>query len=237
MKNWMAMLVMIMTAAMMTSCDDDQRLANRLDGAWFGDFGMNYTFYDRYGHEITVNSYDTYIVFYNDAISASHGWGKQVDYYKWGPYERIFNKFTWRIRDGIVYLSYPRNPDLDVEIYDFRMSYGHFIGWFGNSKDGFDLDKLREDYDWDYYKGNYCEYYYSNWTYDGRYWYERYYAPSRSAVDGQEAAVAEEEIDFVNVRNTADNKNVAVHEMKSSSTPTIIRMGNRYMNNMSEAEE
>ncbi len=212
MKNWMMMLIMIMTASAMTSCDEDQKLAFKLDGEWRGDFGMNYTI-DYRGRQYTFDSYDTYLVFYNDGIVASHGWGKQVDYYDYGPYEYQYYRFNWRIRDGIIHITYPHNPELEVTIYDYRMSYSHFTGWFGNSDISFDLRKLTGDYDWDYYCNDYSYYSRTGWSY-GNY---PYYSNTRSTAD------------------STDIKKVNA-EVEDGEEFTIVGIGNRYMNNLNDEE-
>lgn len=228
MKTWMMMLAMVMTAGLLTSCEEDRRVAFKLDGAWYGDFGMNYTYLDRYGRQITVDSYDTYLKFYNDGITATHGWGKQVDYYRVGPYERLYYRFEWRIRDGIIHITYPSNPELSVDIYDYTMRWGHFTGWFGNSDIRFDLRSLSEDYDWDIYKGNYYEYCYDGWRYDGYGWYETYYgpywAPTRAASgDSLQTAKAD------SLQGNAPQK--------GTGESRIVKVGNRYMNSLNDLTE
>lgn len=213
MKTWMMMLFMAMTAVFLGSCDEDNRLAFRLDGAWRGDFGMNYTIEYR-GRLYTFDSYDTYLIFYNDGIAASHGWGKQVDYYDFGPYERQYYSFRWRIRDGIIYITYPHNPELTVEIHDYKMNFSHFTGWFGNSDVHFDLRHLSDDYDWDYYRNDYCYFERSGWSY-GSY---PYYAKTR----GEAAAQA----DSITVERAAGEEEFRV-----------VGMGNRYMNRLDQEEE
>lgn len=217
------MLIMVMTAGMMTSCDEvvfhagygtNGEVAFRLEGEWRGDFGMNYTTYFN-GRPYTFDSYDTYLVFYPNNGYAS-GWGKQVDYYEYGPYEYQYYKFNWTVRNGILYLTYPYDPELNVRIYDYKISYNHFMGRFENSSAGFDLIKLSSPYNWGYYNGNYMYGAYDEWVW-GNY---PYYAKSR-------AAATTNATDSVSAVKTDTNE------------PLIVKPGNRYMNNLNKekAEE
>lgn len=208
MKTWMMMLIMIMTAGIMTSCEEDRKLGFRLDGEWRGDFGMNYTIEYR-GQLYTYDSYDTYLVFYNDGIASSHGWGKQVDYYDYGPYEYQYYRFNWYIRDGRIHITYPRNPELEVTIYNYRMSYSHFYGTFGTSNISFDLRKLTGDYDWDYY--------YSDYSYGTRYdWNYGYYGGNYPYYSKTRAT--DKTTDSVAVKNGK----------KTDEEFRIVKVGNRF---------
>ena len=229
MKNWMMMLVMVMTAGMMTSCDEDEKMAFKLGGEWYGDFGMNYTVEHR-GRLYTYDSYDTYLKFYNDGISASHGWGKQVDYYDYGPYEYMYYKFYWRIRDGVIHITYPRNPELEVTIYDYRMTWSRFFGWFGNSDVQFSLDRLDRDYDWDCYTNDYYCYDRGGWSFDIGFGYDNYYpyyAKSRAAGD----SIATKECEM------PDTLVVTRAAKGQEKEFRMVGRGNRYQDNMKVAEE
>lgn len=179
MKNWMTIIILIMTMGMMTSCDEDNKIAFKLDGEWRGDFGMNYTIEYR-GRMYTFDSYDTYLVFYNDGIASTHGWGKQVDYYEFGPYEYQFYRFNWHIRDRVLYLEYPYNRELNTRIYNFKMSFSHFTGWFDGSDVYFDLRKLNSNYDWEIYHDNYAYGDRYNWNWSSPY---PYYTRAQATTD------------------------------------------------------
>lgn len=125
--------------------DRDQSMA--LSGQWTGDFGMSYT-YQQGSRVLTFDSYDTDVVFYPDHSGARYGWGRQVDFYETGPYEYIYHEIRWEIRDGIVYLTYPSDPDFDCWIRDYRMTNDYFTGYFGSSNQQFRLRKLADHYDW-----------------------------------------------------------------------------------------
>lgn len=131
-------------------------------GQWHGDFGMFYN-YVYQGRKYTFDSYDTDIVFYPQYNGATYGWGKQVDFYEYGPYEYMYNRFDWEIRNGVVYLRYYNDSSLDADIYDYRMTADRFTGRFGNSSSTFSLYKIADYYNWNYYTDNYYYYDRPNW--------------------------------------------------------------------------
>ena len=103
------MLMMLTAILCLSSCnlvwnveeDMDVKQSIKFAGQWTGDFGMYYT-YRQNGRLYTFDSYDTDIVFYPEYDGATYGYGKQVDYYERGPYEYIYNRFDWEIRNGII---------------------------------------------------------------------------------------------------------------------------------------
>ena len=134
---------------MFTSCEEDpdtmQSMA--LTGQWRGDFGMFYE-YEYRGRYYTFDADYTDIVFYPDYDYASHGWGKQVDFYYDGPYRYQYYRFNWRIARGIIYLQYPYDPTLNAIISDYKMNNDRFAGWFEGSTARFSLYKIADFYDW-----------------------------------------------------------------------------------------
>lgn len=163
---------------MFQSCDDDIDRAMILSGSWRGDFGMCY-YYPYHGKELQFNSYDTYIVFYPDHEYATHGYGKQVDYYDEGPYERRYYRFDWDVRNDVIYLTYPHDPELDTAIYEYRLDLDFFSGYFCNANERFRLHKLSDFYDWNYYRN---DWYYYEW-YDDDWYDDRYYAPTKAGAE------------------------------------------------------
>lgn len=151
-------LLCLCSTMLFTSCDldemhdHDQSMA--LSGQWTGDFGMFYT-YDVRGHRTQFDSYDTDIVFYPEYDGAHYGWGKQVDYYDRGPYEYIYHQIEWQIRNGIVYVNYPHDPDMNCTIRDYRMTNDYFSGYIGDSSTRFNLRKIVDYYDWTPYVDTY----------------------------------------------------------------------------------
>ena len=159
----MASLLVLCTSCM----DDDTRESMDLSGQWTGDFGMYYN-YEYRGKVYTFDSYDTDIVFYPDYNYATHGYGYEVDYYEYGPYEKMSLRFNWEINRGIIYLDYPGYSEYSTQIRDYYLTDEHFTGYFVNSTGRFSLRKLTDYYDWGYYAG-YGDFYYwgVDWpTYD-----------------------------------------------------------------------
>ena len=150
---WIA-LCTVMATTVLSSCDDDMSRAMTLSSEWRGDFGMFYE-YEYYGRIYTFNSYDTRLVFYPDYDYATHGYGKQVDYYDQGPYVYQYYYFNWYIDRGDLVLDYPYDPNLNTVIHDYHMSSSTFYGYFGNSNNKFYLRKTADYYDWGGFTGNY----------------------------------------------------------------------------------
>ena len=148
-------IAMLTTCVSLTSCmDEDVEESIVLSGQWYGDWGMYYQMRDPYtGRVITYNSYDTDIVFYPDYNYATHGYGYQVDWYRYGPYEKLSFRFEWSITNGIVEIYYPGYPEYNTFIRDYRLSNDYFSGYLGNSNIRFNLAKIRDYYDWSYYYG------------------------------------------------------------------------------------
>ncbi len=110
---------------------------------------------------IIYKSYDTRMVFYPDYNYATHGYGKQVDYYDRGPYRYQYYTFYWSVDRGIITLTYPHDPDLNTTIYDYRMTPDYFSGYFGDSNEKFRLYKMTDYYNWGAYNGDWGYEYYS----------------------------------------------------------------------------
>ncbi len=168
------LLTAIIGVAMFTSCEDSDTMQSMaLSGQWRGDFGMFYE-YEYHGRYYTFDADYTDIVFYPDYDYASHGWGKQVDYYYDGPYEYQYYRFYWTIDQGIVYLRYPSDPTLSAVISEYRMNNDRFSGWFEGSTASFSLYKIADYYDWTPYVDVYG-YGLNNG------WHPAYYVDSRAA--------------------------------------------------------
>lgn len=190
-----------------TSCNDDVDMSIALSGDWDGDFGMYYDYYDRYDRYVaTFDCYDTDISFYPDYDYATHGYGYQVDFYRTGPYTKIYHSFEWEILNENIYLYYVGESELNTVIRDFRLSNSYFSGYFGNSSTRFSLSKYRDYYDWDPYWHDYGTYNYGvgYGYYDRDGWYYDY-----GYTRGAEAPANAEEL-------KADGKNFT------------IRYGNRF---------
>ena len=117
---WIALCAVVATTVL-SSCDDDMSRAMTLSGEWRGDFGMFYE-YEYYGRIYTFNSYDTRLVFYPDYDYATHGYGKQVDYYDQGPYVYQYYYFNWYIDRGDLVLDYPYDQTHNTVNIDYQLS-------------------------------------------------------------------------------------------------------------------
>jgi len=188
MMKWTLLLGALLPMALFTSCsDEDTEEAMALSGQWQGDFGMFYEYVDGNGRIFTFDSYDTDIVFYPEYDYATHGWGKQVDWYEYGPYEYQYYRFNWSIRYGVIYLTYPDAPELNTRISDYRLSYDYFTGYFAGSSSRFQLGKIADYYNWNYYNGTYGYNDRPNW-YDYYPYYvkgEKANAPAKGVGEGK----------------------------------------------------
>lgn len=175
----------------LTSCDEDNNKAYKLNGEWYGDFGMNYTY--TYGNRTyRFDCYDTKIKFSSDIMYSSHGTAVQVDYYADGPYEYLYYNIDWTINNGVITLRYHWANQWDTRIYNYALSTSHFTGYFDNTNVPFDLRALYS-YDWNIRNSYYQEYGYGCDRYSNYGYYPYpYYAPSKDGkVHGKLADKAE----------------------------------------------
>lgn len=159
-QNALCTMAMLLTLTMLTSCNEDDKRSYKLSGDWYGDFGMYY--YTNRGQRF--DSYDTEIQFVQSNPWTNHGYGTQVDWYKYGPYEYIYHQFRWEIVNGVLYMYYKWESEWNTKIYDYHMSWTTFTGYFGNSNEKFYLKKI--DYECDfapYYFSDYGWGYYNNY--------------------------------------------------------------------------
>ena len=177
---------------MFTSCaDDDTEEAMVLSGQWQGNWGMYYGYTYPDGFYDEFDSYDTDIIFYPDYEYATHGYGYQVDWYdrrpnangNISPYQRLSYRFNWSIINGVINLTYPGYPEYNTSIRDYRLNNSHFTGYFPNSSEPFRLNKIQDFYSWYDYDNLYRSYgyVYLEWDWNGVYYYDSYYAKTRSA--------------------------------------------------------
>lgn len=184
----MMMAVALFSVVTFTSCDEDIDEAMILSGEWSGDFGMYYEVqHPRTGRWYAFDADYTNLTFYPHHEYATYGTGRQYDYYSEGPYAYQYYEFDWEVRNGIIYMDYPWNPELSVAIKDYRISYDRFSGWIGDTK--FNMYKLR-----DFYWGDYDGYYDYGWN-DDWYWDDYYYSKTRGG-EGVESA----DVDNLNIR-------------------------------------
>lgn len=166
--NCFLSFIFMMAAFSFSSCEDieDINQSMALSGQWRGDFGMYYNYVDGYGRRYTFDCYDTRITFTPAYSQALHGRGTQVDYYDRGPYEYQYYKFSWSINNGILYLTYDYDHELDTRISNYRMTNDYFSGTFSSSGTSFRLYKLADYYNWTPYVNIYGYGDRYDWDYD-----------------------------------------------------------------------
>lgn len=145
-KHFVILIAALAMMAGFSSCssDPDEERAIALSGEWKGDWGMWYR--DEFGH--IYDAEYTYIRLEPDYAYATHGYGYQEDYYRRGRYRYLWYRFDWEVRNGVLYLYYPHNHELDCAIYDYHLTNNYFTGYFGDSYDRFRLSKLSNFYHW-----------------------------------------------------------------------------------------
>ncbi|MBR4783491.1 MAG: hypothetical protein IK023_06345 [Bacteroidaceae bacterium] len=175
MKKFFSLLSIALIAMIgFSACNtDDENEARVLSGEWEGDWGMFYDYQYDNGAIDRFYASNTYIKLTPDHSNATHGTGIQEDYYRSGPYKYRWFKFNWEVRDGVIYLTYPHDHELDVDIYDYQLSNDYFTGYFGDSNSRFRMSKLTDFYYWtpavyidSYYGYTLYDYLYSN-KYEG----------------------------------------------------------------------
>lgn len=174
--NFMMMALMASTMSVaFTSCEDDVEEARVLSGEWTGDLGMYYS--DGF-REYDAAYTDIRFVPYSDYHSS--GWGEEIDYFNYAycPIRYQSFRFEWRIDFGVLKLHYPYNPELDVQIRDYRLTYSYFSGWIGDYN--FRLKKLVGYYDWNLYNAS------SGYGYE--YYDNYYYGKTRAGEDADSVA-------------------------------------------------
>lgn len=190
-KHLFISILALTATATFTSCDEDVDQAMMMSGQWRGDFGMFY--YYRYGNRVyRFDSYDTDIIFYPKYDYATYGSGKQIDYYFEGPYSYQYYYFDWSIKDGVIYLTYPYDHELDADIYNYYMDEDRFYGRFGNSDSRFSLYKLTDYYDWGRHTGEWSHGgFVDGWGWDdyrGDYYDDFYYGKKRVNDTAEDSA-------------------------------------------------
>lgn len=190
MKKYFAMLMgAMMTMAAFTSCNDDATRGQVLSGDWSGDFGMFYTFEDRYGDIWDVDATETYLEFIPYSGHYSRGYGYQVDYYDdfrdhgyWVrvPYTEVYHSFEWSVENGVIYLDYCKRQDEDLNTFlrDYNMSNSELTGFFGNTNSRFCLYKLNDYFNWTPYINDFG--YWGHGTGWGYYYSDYYFAGTRA---------------------------------------------------------
>lgn len=166
MKKSLYSLLLLLCSFGFVSCDEDTRQSMVLSGEWYGDFGMYYTY-----RGVTYDSYDTKIQLLPDYTYATHGYGTQVDFYPYGPYDYIYHQIRWSIVNGVITIHYRWEEEWDTQIFNYSLTNNYFSGRFGDSPERFRLQKLVDYYDWTPYYVDYYGWGYRNGWSGGYPWY------------------------------------------------------------------
>ena len=142
------MMMVLLSALTLTSCDEDTETAYDLDGIWQGTINGNY-YQDRYGY---TESWDTQIRFYQDGDFSRGGSGEERDWdYRGKCYS---SRFDWKVRNGRIYLYYDDGYNTVIDRYDlyWRSNTQRFRGYFedfdtGDQLASFDLVKVVDWHD------------------------------------------------------------------------------------------
>ena len=142
------MMMVLLSALTLTSCDEDTETAYDLDGMWQGTINGNY-YQDRYGY---TESWDTEIRFYQNGDFSRGGSGEERDWdYRGKCYS---SRFDWKVRNGRIYLYYDDGYNIVIDRYDlyWRSNTQRFRGYFedfdtGDQLASFDLVKVVDWHD------------------------------------------------------------------------------------------
>ena len=142
------MMMVLLSALTLTSCDEDTETAYDLYGIWQGTINGNY-YQDRYGY---TESWDTEIRFYQDGDFSRGGSGEERDWdYRGKCYS---SRFDWKVRNGRIYLYYDDGYNIVIDRYDlyWRSNTQRFRGYFedfdtGDQLASFDLVKVVDWHD------------------------------------------------------------------------------------------
>lgn len=142
-KVFILMSVALVAMFGLSSCNsDDQDEAMVLSGEWRGDWKMWYE--DDFGHRFYAENTSLKLV--PDHRYSTRGYGIQVDSYSHGEYRYLWYKFDWEVRNGIIYIDYRYDDELDTFIRDYRLDNNYFSGYFGNSSTRFRMAKISDWY-------------------------------------------------------------------------------------------
>ncbi|MBR3513095.1 MAG: hypothetical protein IKO12_01570 [Bacteroidaceae bacterium] len=171
-----SLLLVVMSAFMLTSCDEDAYIGSTLtniEGRWFGDLDM-------YVNGQKARGSDIQFIPYN--YRSTRGRGIEYDYYgRYGTYT-VRHDFEWEVLDGIIHLYFD-DEALDCTIRQYSLNSRYFTGWL----DGWDSSTYFELYSYDYYWDDYG---YASYDY-GYEWYDYYRVKGQTAAaDSTQALTA-----------------------------------------------
>ncbi|MBQ0049681.1 MAG: hypothetical protein KBT12_05545 [Bacteroidales bacterium] len=146
-KQMLTLAAVLLSGSCLTSCDEDTSIAFRLQGEWFGDFGMYY-YYRFPCCEVRYDTHDTHLKFDNEFIGTSWLYVYQVDYYdntpinQYGqvdyhnghvsPFEYIYHRAECHVKNRELRFRYKGEREWDTNIYDYSLNSRYFEGVFDN---------------------------------------------------------------------------------------------------------
>ncbi len=141
-KNISIISLLIMMAMGFNSCTRDEVVGMNINGHWFGDMDM----YNAYTGERARGSE----IEFCGAWSNTRGTGYQIDYYNYA--RPVRNDFDWEVINGVIYLRFVSDPDLDCTICDYNLGSYYFNGYIDNYDGSSTYFNLRSyNYYWNEY--------------------------------------------------------------------------------------
>ena len=147
----MTMVAIAMLSFTVTSCDEDEYIADTLWGTWEGDMYVSSYWNNRY--------YDSsYTVISFNRTGNYSGTGYWIDYYNDAPWgnKYIATHIRWIVSGGNINITFIED-NYDITIYRFSLSNDYFdgeINTYDNKRVEFHLEKTSPP-DWDrYYWGS-----------------------------------------------------------------------------------
>lgn len=144
-----AALLMAMASLTLTSCDDDEGIANTLWGVWEGQMA---SYYSHGGTSYSVTY--SVISFDKDPYYSASGTGYWIDYFDNSGYQYYATHIEWVVRNRNIYIESIEDGDEWV-IYDYELYDDRFTGHINNdsgSQMSFSLYKTSApdlyDYEW-----------------------------------------------------------------------------------------
>lgn len=163
------LLAFIALPMLLTSCDEDVEIGMSLEGTWEGNMYMSYSYNGR-----TFAATRSMIDFCADPFRSTSGTGYWIDFFNDPRYPYYANHFNWHVNNRVIYIEFWRER-YTIEIHDFRIRNGHFVGWFRDSE--------RVDKEFDLYKTSAPNWNDYNYGWD---WYDSYgYARKVRSGNGQ----------------------------------------------------
>lgn len=139
------MALVAIVSLSLTSCDEDDMIADTLAGTWRGKMYVS----SEYDDVIYTSIYTT-LGFDVDPYSYSSGTGYWIDTYDNAPFVDVANHTKWTVRNGVIYIRLIEEGS-DVEIRDYRLDDGYFEGtiYYGDQRVDFRMYHLDNyNYNW-----------------------------------------------------------------------------------------